>query len=80
MIREFNIEKEWNFIKTETILKAPQNVISEVWTSNRELLLKAQVLLDKVEMEIDNEIRTNLINQYLLIIDIYNDNKNGKMN
>jgi hypothetical protein len=80
MIAEFNIEKEWNFLSSETILKAPQRVLAAIWTSNRELLLKAQVLLAKVETEYNNEIKTNLINEYLLTIHIYNQNNNGRMN
>lgn len=79
--KQFNIQEEWNFIAIETVKKAPNNLLSAPWVTNRELLLKAQVLLGKIEYESRSAAtKLNLINQYLLIVRIYSQNLNGQLN
>jgi hypothetical protein len=80
MIKKFDLQQEWNFITDETIKKAPKNILSAPWVANRELLLKAQFLLAKIENEQVEMLQLTWINQYFLITDTYHKNLNGHLN
>ena len=63
---DFNLEKEWAIVKSETFKRPPQYS-----NPNREILLKLQVLLGKIEYSKNAQIRFHLMTEYISLKDMY---------
>ena len=77
---DFNINKEWEFIYQESVNKAPTAPVSMPLVQARELLLKAQMLLGKYEIETDLKEQENIILEYNFVKNLYCNSVNGGMN
>ena len=77
---DFNISKEWAFIFEESINKAPKLPLSEPLIQTRELLLKAQVILEKYEHEKNINKKENLKIEYNFTKNLYCDSICGGLN
>ena len=71
MSKLFDISKEWAIIKKETLERKPTSPISEHQIEIRENLLKAQVLLAKIEQTKDKNTQIYIVNEYKAIKDRY---------
>ena len=82
MPTKIDFSKEWAFLASETVKKAPQKGIHDAWVKNRELLLQAQVLLGQLELVDVKQEDTYfyIANKYLLVIDTYQKNIHGLLN
>ncbi len=80
MIRIFDIEKEWEIVRYETITKAPKHPLSEPLVNTRGLLIEAQVLLARISFEKTEKVKAQLINDYFFVMDMYFRNLNGSLN
>ena len=71
MKKLLNIAEEWTIIKRETLERKPTSSIEQHSIEIREQLLKAQILLSKLENTKDEREQISLINAYQTVKDRY---------
>ena len=76
----FNITTEWEFIYQESLNKSLQVTTSSPLIKTRELLLKAQIVLGKYELEENIHEKQSLLLEYVFIKNFYLNSLNGGLN